>query len=113
MSGLLCKAKIPEDCREYRTKPQLAWEMTQEAVANGLNFGWVSLDLLYGNTPWLLRAIEDEGLVFAADVHSDQNIYVEDPEPYLPRRRDRMGRKYTKLRVRSAPVDIESFFAGR
>jgi len=104
------KAKIPEDCREYRTKPQLAWEMTQEAVANGLNFGWVSLDSLYGNTPWLLRAIEDEGLVFVADVHIDQKIYVEDPEPYLPRRRDKMGRKYTKLRGRSAPVDIESYF---
>lgn len=105
------EAKIPEDRRDYRTKPQLAWDMIEDALADGLSFGWVSLDSLYGNTPWLLRAIEDRSLVFVADVHSDQRVFIDDPDPYLPRRKDKRGRKYTKLRGRGEAVDIESLFA--
>ncbi len=104
------EAKIPEECREHRTKPQLAWEMIEGALVNNLSFGWVSLDALYGNTPWLLRAIEDRGLVFVADVHSDQKVFVDDPEPYLPRRRDKRGRKYAKLRGRGESVEMETLF---
>jgi SRSO17 transposase len=54
------QAKIPESERQARTKPELAWEMIQQAVARGLRFGWVGLDSLYGHAPWLLSAIEDQ-----------------------------------------------------
>ena len=43
------KAKIPEDKRTHKTKPELAWEMVEAALEGGMRFGWVSLDSLYGN----------------------------------------------------------------
>jgi SRSO17 transposase len=105
------QAKIPKtECQE-RTKPQLAWEMIQKAVEQGLRFGWVGLDSLYGHTPWLLRAIEDEGLLFAADVHRDQRVYLDDPGPYRPRRTAKVGRKFTSLRSRCESVAIADLFA--
>lgn len=105
------QAKIPESERRARTKPQLAWEMIQQAQVQGLRFGWVGLDALYGNTPWLLRHIEDAGLLFTADVHCDQKVCLDDPAPYLPRRKAGRGRKFTVLRARSASVDIAALFA--
>lgn len=73
------KAKIPEAHRTHKTKPELAWEMVEAALAGGLRFGWVGLDSLYGNAPQLLRRIEDAGLLYCADVHRDQNVFLEDP----------------------------------
>jgi len=108
-----CKAaKIPpEECR-YRTKGELALEMVDAAVANGLNFGWVGFDGGYGNVPWLLREVAERGLRFVADVHRDQTVYPTDPCPYLPRRKQRAGRKFTRLRARTEGVQIKAFFEG-
>jgi SRSO17 transposase len=105
------EGKIPEAERQARTKPELAWEMIQQARVQGLRFGWVGLDSLYGHTPWLLHRIEDAGLLFAADVHRDQKIYLDDPAPYVPRRKARIGRKFTGLRARSESVEIATLFA--
>ncbi len=104
------QAKIPEDKREAKTKPQLAWEMIKAAQSNGLRFGWVGLDSLYGNTPQLLRDIADAGVLFTADVHRDQSVYAKDPAPYLPERSSVVGRKPSRLRTGSASERIDSFF---
>lgn len=106
------KAKIPEDKREYFTKPQLAWEMIEQAQSNGLRFGWVGMDGLYGNAPDLLRKIADAGLLFTADVHCDQHIYTEDPRPYLPERTGTVGRTPSALVSRTQSTRIDSFFEG-
>lgn len=107
-----CKrAKIPETERQARTKPELAWEMIRNAAQQGVRFGWVGLDSLYGQTPWLLRRIEDQGLLFAADVHRDQRVYLDDPAPYLPRRTLKIGRKFSSLRSRRQSVEIATLFA--
>lgn len=103
-------AKIPLDQCKKRTKPELAWDMIADAQAHGLQFGWVGFDALYGNTPWLLRQVEDAGLGFVADVHINQVVYPEDPKPYMPRRRVKIGRKFTKLRTRSEGVTISDHF---
>lgn len=105
------EAKIPEAERQARTKPELAWKMIERARAQGLRFGWVGLDSLYGHTPWLLRNIADAGLLFAADVHCDQKIYLDDPAPYVPHRKVSIGRKFTTLRARSESVEIAALFA--
>lgn len=103
-------AKIPEQERINRTKPELAREMIDRALATGLRFGWIGLDALYGNTPWLLRHIDDLDRVFVADVHHNQTVYPEDPKPYLPRRKGALGRKFTVRRARSAGVKVSDLF---
>ena len=106
------KAKIPEDKREFKAKPQLAWEMIESAQSNCLRFSWVGLDGLYGNCPELLRNIAEAGLLFTADVHCNQHIYSKDPVPYLPERNSKCGRPPSRLQGRSQNERIDSFFNG-
>jgi SRSO17 transposase len=103
-------AKIPAEQRRYRTKAELALEMVDAAVVNGLRFGWVDVDSGYGNLPWFLRGIEARGRRFVADVHRDQSLYLCDPRPYLPRRKSPVGRKFCTLRSRVEAVGIGDFF---
>lgn len=104
------EAKVPESRLEHQTKPELAWEMIQEAIEDKIDFGWLAFDALYGSNPALLRKVNDAGLRFAADVRKDQHIYLKDPKVYLPRRKGGIGPKPKKLRARSKSVTIESCF---
>jgi len=103
-------AKIPQKQCEYRSKTQLAWEMIQKGVADGLHFGWIALDALYGSCPWLLFQIDDIRKRFVADVRGNQHVYAEDPEPYLPRRKGPTGRKFKKRRTRVKSVRVDQLF---
>ncbi len=104
------KAKIPEEKCGFKTKPQLALEMVVAAQANGLSFDWVAMDALYGQVPECVREIDRYGLNFVADVHRDQIVYTEDPRPYLPRRKDRQGRKPTRLRARTEGIRVDDLY---
>ena len=104
------KAKIPERRRSFKTKVELARDCFDRALGNGVRFGCVTLDALYGSSPWLLRHIEDNGKLFAADVRRDQMIYQKDPEPYLPRRSSKSGPKFKKLRGRVEGRSIDELF---
>jgi SRSO17 transposase len=102
-------AGIPKDKRVFKTKPQLALELVDEALAAGVEFSYVCMDAFYGNNPQLLRELEKRGLKFAADVHMNQSIYTEDPEPYLPRRRTKVGPKYKRLQCRGMIKSVKEF----
>ncbi len=104
------KAKIPEDRRQFKTKVELARDCFDRALANGVRFGCVALDALYGSSPWLLRHIEDCGKLFCADVRRDQTVYERAPAPYLPRRSSKRGRKFSKLQARRPGCGIEELF---
>lgn len=90
-------AGIPKQEAGYKSKAELAFEMVVGARQNGVRFSWVGMDGGYGKEPALLRRLEDHGEVFMADVHKDQRIYLEDPDPIVPERKSVRGRKPTKL----------------
>jgi len=102
------QAGIPKDRRTFKTKPQLALELVDEAIAAGVKFRYVGADALYGNNPQLLRGLMERKIKFIADVHMNQGIYTEDPEPYLPRRRTSIGPKYKNLRCRGIVQTVKS-----
>ncbi len=101
------KAKVPEGKCDFKTKPELAVEMVVAAQANGLSFGWVAMDAFYGQVSKCVRDIARLGLNFVADVHCNQMVYTEDPRPYLPRRKNRQGRKPTLLRARTESIRVD------
>ncbi len=77
------KAHIPVEHRTFKTKPELALEMVKEARCNGLSYGWVGADGLYGNDPAFLYGLDELGETFMIDIHKDQPIYINDPAPYI------------------------------
>jgi len=98
------KAKIPERNLE------IARDCFDRAIANGVRFGWVALDALYDNSPWLLRHIEDSGKLFVGDVRCDQALHTSDPKPYMPRRKSKFGPKFSKLRSRRQSERVDDLF---
>jgi SRSO17 transposase len=91
----LNRAKVPEGEREFYTKPELALKIVDTAVANELQFGWVGMDSLYGANKQLLKALEDKGLQYLADVRSNQKFYCQDSSGAVHEKRvDKIWRDY-------------------
>ncbi len=105
--GRCARAKIPEDVREYRSKPQLAFEMIQRQRRLGVRFDYICADGLYGNSGELCRKLDDGGEVFLMHVHSDQHVYLNDPEPVVPARRARVGRTPSLLQAQCESIRVD------
>lgn len=91
---LWSKCDIPETT-EFRTKPQLALKMIQEAVReHGFQFKWVGCDGAFGCDAEFRRGLP-ESVLFFADVHSSQRVFLERPSWSLPEQKGR-GRRPTK-----------------
>ena len=58
------------------------------------------LDAGYGKEPAFLRALDDAGEVFVADVHRDQRVWTEDPGLHVPAPKSGRGRPSKKLQAR-------------
>jgi SRSO17 transposase len=76
-------AKIPEAERRFRTKPELAWELIEQMEMDGIPFGWVGMDAVYGRDQGLLLKISGMGRKFMADVNHDQKVWPVAPESQL------------------------------
>jgi len=104
-----CKdAGIPDEYCVFKTKPQLGIEMIDSAIENKVEFGYVTGDGFYGNTPEFLRELDNRKLTFVLDVHRDQMVYMDNPKPYLPRRKKLIGPKYKNLQSRVPAITVTS-----
>jgi SRSO17 transposase len=77
-------AGVPRAERIHRTKIELAQDIVRHARASGVQFEWVGVDSGYGHSLEFLESLQADGEVFLADIHSDRDIYLKDPSPYLP-----------------------------
>src|SRR5690242_3497633 len=85
-------AEIPSEARTLRAKSALALEMVRAARARGTRFGWVGVDGGYGKEPAFLRALDEMGETFVADVHCDQRVWSEPPGLHVPAPQSMRGR---------------------
>ena len=105
------KAKIPEEHRVFKSKHALALELVANARANGVRFNWVGCDGFYGQSPWFLRELDRAGECFVAEVHRNQVIYLDDPDPFMPERTSGGGRKPRKLQSRTQGIRVDKWVA--
>ena len=73
------KAGIPKDQRQFKTKPELAWELIEEGVRVGVGFDWVGIDAGYGRDQNLLLKISGLGKYYVADVDCSQRAWLQEP----------------------------------
>lgn len=105
-----CRAAgIPEEECVTKSKSELALEMVARARQNKVRFTWVVADGNYGQCPAFLRSLEDRGELFVMDVHKNQRIYLEDPEPCLGERLGKNGKKQKGLLARSESVEVKDW----
>ena len=73
------RAGIPSD-REFRTKPELGWQMIQRVSANGLPFEAVACDSLYGRSTWFRDQLAAANIEYYADVPCNTRVYLAKPQ---------------------------------
>jgi SRSO17 transposase len=101
------RAGIPEDERSFRTKIQLALEMVQHARETGLHYGWVGADAGYGKGPGFCLALDQMGETFCVDVHSNFQVYLKDPKPYLPKKMNASGRPFKNYQSDQERIEVQ------
>ena len=99
---------MPEDAREHHSKPELALEIVQRQRRLGVRFDYICADGLYGNSGEFCRKLADSGEVFLMHVHSDQHVYLADPQPVVPPRRSSRGRRPSRLQAQCEPVRVDA-----
>ena len=101
---------IPES-RTFATKLELGLQLIRRAQKNGLAFGVVGCDSTYGRDSAFRAALAADGVVYMADVPSDQTVYLDTPVVGVPLRSPGTpGRPPTRWQVLNgvAPVQARS-----
>lgn len=102
------EAGIPDDVT-FKTKAQLGLEMILDVRNRGVCFGWVGMDARYGEQPWLRNRLDDEGITYMADIPTMHRIFPDRPKILVPKRKDNRGRKPTKLKPDTLPLNVKAF----
>ena len=102
-----CRAAgIPDDM-VHRPKWQIALELLDRAVANGVRFPWLTFDEGYGQAPAFLHALDDRGQSYVAEVPSCFTGWCRRPlllhRAHHPRDRAGRPRQFPRLAA-SAPA---------
>lgn len=102
------EAGVPETL-DFRTKGEIALDLLLRLRRDGLHYSHVVFDAGYGHLPWLLNDLDDEGETFLAEIHADQGIYLDNPQPILPERKSPRGRAPTILRAQTAVQTVTAW----
>lgn len=104
--GLWKQCAIPADVT-FKTKPQLALEMINQALASRVfQARWAGCDATFGSDREFLDGLP-ETLWFFADVKSDRLVWLERPEWVMPVYKGR-GRPPQKMVPSVAPVPVSA-----
>jgi SRSO17 transposase len=103
------KAGIPEEERQFKTKPQMALDIVKHQLAQGVEFDFVGADALYGNNIHLGTQIEELGLTFMMDVHKGQHVFLEKPDFVLPEKHSNKGRKPKRSRPNTSGIRVDEY----
>ena len=85
------EAGIPQEHIESHRKHDLALQLVIQARLQGVAFGWVGADSLYGEDPSFLRSLDQMHEIFMVDVHKGITrvrlvvAIIEKPKPLYPR----------------------------
>lgn len=85
------EAGIPYENRIFKTKLELAVEIIKQQIKNGVSFDFIGGDGYYGNDASLASAINRMGYLYMLDIHSDQKIFIQQPDLVLPERKGTKG----------------------
>jgi SRSO17 transposase len=103
------EAEIPRTEQTAKTTHDLALEIVAQARGRSVRFEWVGMDGFYGMSLNLLPSLDKQGEVFMVDIHKDRHIYLCDPEPYLPERPSRKGRKRQRYQSDEPAIEVQKW----
>ena len=98
---------VPDEI-EFKTKPELLFEMVMNFKKRGHPFAWLGVDTLYGRDTVFLDDVDNEGIIYCADTPCDTRVWLEKPKTEVPLRKGNRGRKPVKEKlVEGEPKPIQ------
>ena len=91
------QAGIPDDI-VFQTKPQIALDQLRDAVAAGIDAGFVLADAGYGNDTDFRDGITEAGLPYAVGIQSNTTLWPPGVEPLPARQWSGRGRPTSAIR---------------
>jgi SRSO17 transposase len=95
----------------FRTKPELALEMVEQAARRGLPFRWVTADSVYGDSPGFVQGVRALGKCYVADTTADARVWLAEPEVIPAGTRMPRGQRTVKPRVATKPQRVDAVAA--
>jgi len=93
------RLRIPEE-REFATKLDLGLQMIRRAKKRDLPFEAVVCDELYGRSSAFRAQLDEENILYAADIPANLQVYLQKPKVGVPKqRKGKKGRQPSRLRV--------------
>lgn len=103
------EAGIPNENRAFKTKLELAVDIIHQQIQNGVSFDYIGGDGYYGNDENLARAIDQMGYIYMLDIHSDQKIFLNQPELFLPERKSAKGPAPKRLKASTPDMTVSEY----
>src|SRR5271170_4048950 len=94
----------------FRTKPELAVAMVQQAVERGLPFRWVTADSVYGDSPTFVQGIRALDKWYVVDTSSVSYVWLDEPE-VIPAGTKVRGQKTVKPKTTTKPERVDEVVA--
>jgi SRSO17 transposase len=91
----------------FRTKPELALEIVQQAVERGLPFRWVTADSVYGDSPTFVQCVRGLGKWYIVDSSADARVWLTEPTVIPAGTKGARGRRTTQPRVAVKPERVD------
>jgi SRSO17 transposase len=112
-SGASKKNYIPDEV-EFRTKPQIALELIDRALGNGVRVAAWTFDELYGRDSKFLDGLQERGQRFVAEVPVDFHAWVKKPKllrrgPKTSKKRGR-PKKYPRIARRRPSSEVRNLW---
>lgn len=104
------EAGVPETV-VFRTKPELALEMVQQAVDGGLPFRWVTADSVYGDSPTFVQGVRALGKWYVVDTSADARVWLTEPVVIPAGTKGARGRATSQPRVTTKPERVDEVVA--
>ena len=93
----------------YKTKPQLALDIIDDLDQQGIKYGWIGADGLYGASTEFKNQLDIRNKKYVLDIHCDQHVFTEEPEIFIPAKSTGKGRKFTKFITTSKSVEARKY----
>jgi SRSO17 transposase len=100
------QAGVPEGV-VFRSKPELALGMVQEALERGLPFRWVTADSVYGDSPAFVQGVRGLGKWSVVDTSADARVWLTEPEVIPAGTKGPRGRATSQPRVATKPERVD------
>lgn len=98
---------IPTE-RVFQTKPQIGLKMIKQAKEHQLPFRVVLCDSVYGCDTEFRFVLNDDQILYVADVHMNTPVYLSRPEVGIPETPEgRRGRPFSKHQILSPDEPVE------